>query len=79
MDFGASDIVRGIELALTIYQYGFVEENAAGTPRAHEIARIRADAGLQITVTGTFRRTFSTFDDYSKDLTNLCVAHNGAT
>ncbi|KAI7543186.1 hypothetical protein KC317_g16380, partial [Hortaea werneckii] len=29
MDFGASDIVRGIELALTIYQYGFVEENAA--------------------------------------------------
>lgn len=36
MDFGASDIVRGIELALTIYQYGFVEENAAGlTARSH--------------------------------------------
>ncbi|TKA23142.1 hypothetical protein B0A50_07172 [Salinomyces thailandicus] len=29
MDFGASDIVKGIELAITIYQSGFVEENSA--------------------------------------------------
>ena len=30
MDFGVSDIVKGIELGLTIYRFGFVEENAAG-------------------------------------------------
>lgn len=30
MEFGASDIIRGIELAIKIYQWGFVQENAAG-------------------------------------------------
>lgn len=30
MDFGAGDIVAGVRLALAIYEYGFVEENAAG-------------------------------------------------
>lgn len=29
-DFGCGDIVAGIRIALTLYEYGFVEENAPG-------------------------------------------------
>lgn len=42
MDFGASDIVKGIELAITIYQSGFVEENSASekSPPSADLASL---------------------------------------
>ena len=29
-DLGCGDIIAGIRIALTLYEYGFVEENAPG-------------------------------------------------
>lgn len=38
--FGGSDVLAGIRLAAKIYEYGFVEENAAGTlARASHIVK----------------------------------------
>ena len=65
-DFGAGDIIAGIRLAVAIYEFGFVEENAAGKRLIEINSKCYGDFALY-----TLRRI-----ELTMFLRNRCTLHN---
>ena len=65
-DFGAGDIIAGIRLAVAIYEFGFVEENAAGKRLLQTKSKFYRDLALY-----TLRRI-----ELTMFLRKRCALHN---